>query len=258
MKTFKNKIALNLDRDAQVSVKGFIAPIEYTQRNYHVDWDGLANLKVAEPEKQYPTSIFQAFLPSESISVGECWKIEEEGALTLLRQLNPHPQLELDVAGVDTYGLWACLRAYNGEFTEILFRIHAEFVLEKGWFAPSQFAGHLVINRLQKKIVSFKMYVPDATLNFDARWRIRDGLCGADIGFCPQMELCAGTQDVLQDAKCAEAITQEEALHTLMLCFYKSAQINWVPLEKALELAPILQKPIHAISSGGPLADESC
>ncbi len=37
MQTFENKIALNLDRDAQVSVTGFIAPIEYTQRNYHVD-----------------------------------------------------------------------------------------------------------------------------------------------------------------------------------------------------------------------------
>ena len=258
MQTFNNKIALNLDRDAEVSVKSFIAPIEYTQRNYHVDWDELANLKAAEPEKQYPASVFQAFLPQEPVSVGECWQIEEEAALTLLRQLSPSPQLELDVSGADSYGLWACLRAYNDAFAEILFRIHAEFVLEKGWFAPSQFAGHLVIDRVEKRVVAFKMHVPEATLNFDARWRIRDGLCGADIGFCPQMKLCTGKQDVLQDAKFTEAITQEEALQALMLRFYKSAQINWVSLEKALELAPILQKPIHAISSGGPLADESC
>lgn len=258
MRTLSDKITLNLDDDAEVSVTGCIAPIEYTQRNYHVDWDELANLKAAEPEKQYPASIFQAFLPSKPVSVGECWQIEEEGVLTLLRQLNPNPQLELDVAGADSFGLWACLRAYNDAFAEILFRIHAEFVLERGWFAPSQFAGHLVIDRLEKKVASFKMYVPDATLNFDARWTIRDGLCGADIGFCPQMELCAGTQDVLQDAKFTEAITQEEALQALMLRFYKSAQINWVPLEEALELAPALQKPVHAISSGGPLGDESC
>ena len=259
MKTFNNKIALNLDGDAEVSVKGFIAPIEYTQRDYHVDWDELANLKAAEPEKQYPVSVFQAFLPQAPVSVGECWQIEEEGALTLLRQLSPCPQLELDVAGADSFGLWACLRAYNDAFAEILFRIHAEFVLEKGWFAPSQFAGHLVIDQLKKKVVSFKMHVPDATLNFDVRWRIfGDERSAADIGFCPRMELCAGAEDVLQDTKFAEAITQEEALHTLMLCFYKSAQINWVSLEEALELAPVLQKPIHAISSGGPLADESC
>ena len=259
MKTFNNKIALNLDSNVEVSVKGFIAPIEYTQRNYHVDWDELANLRVTEPEKQYAASVFHAFLPSEPVSVGECWQVQEESVLTLLKQLNPCPQLDIEIATADSYGLWACLRAYNDAFAEMLFRIHAEFVLEKGYFAPSQFAGHLIIDRVEKKVVAFKMHVPNATLNFDARWRIfGDERLAADIGFCPQMELCAGKQDVLQDAKFTEAITQEEALHTLMLCFYKSAQINWVPLEKALELAPVLQKPIHAISSGGPLADESC
>ena len=250
---------LNLDSDAEVSVKGVIAPIEYTQRNYHVEWDELANLRVAEPEKQYPTSVFRSFLLSGKVSVGECWQIEEEGALTLLRQLNPRPQLDLDIAGADSRGLWACLRAYNNEFAEILFRIHAEFVLEKGWFAPSQFAGHAVIDRVGKKVVAFKMYVPEATLNFDARWRIfGDERCGADIGFCPQMELHAGAQNILQDAKFTEAITQAEALHALMLRFYKSAQINWVSLEEALETAPAQQKPIHAISINGPLFDESC
>ena len=258
MGTLSNKITLNLDGDAETSVKACIAPIEYTQRNYHVDWDELANLKAAEPEKQYPASVFQAFLPSEPVSVGECWQIEEESVLTLLRQFSPNPQLELEIGGADSYGLWACLRAYNDAFAEILFRIHAEFVLEKGWFAPSQFAGHLVIDQNEKKAASFKMHVPEATLNFDVRWRIREGIRAADIGFCPQMELYAGTKDVLQDAKFTKAITQEEALQALMLRFYKSAQINWVPLEKALELASALQKPIHAISSGGPLADESC
>ena len=260
METLGNKITLNLDGNAEVNVKGFIAPIEYTQHNYHVGWDELANLRVAEPEKQYPASVFQAFLPQEPVSVGERWQIEEEGALTLLRQLSPNPQLELvEIGGADSFGLWACLRAYNDAFAKILFRIHAEFVLEKGWFAPSQFAGHVVIDRVEKKVAAFKMHVPDATLNFDARWRLfGDERSGADIGFCPQMELCAGVQDVLQDAKFTEAVTQAEALHALMLRFYKSAQINWVSLEEALELAPALQKPVHAISSGGPLADESC
>ena len=34
MKRSSNKITLNLDGDAEVSVKGFIAPIEYTQHNF--------------------------------------------------------------------------------------------------------------------------------------------------------------------------------------------------------------------------------
>ena len=54
MKTSPNKITLNLNSDAEVNVKGFIAPIEYTQYNFHVEWDELANFRVAEPEKQYP------------------------------------------------------------------------------------------------------------------------------------------------------------------------------------------------------------
>ncbi|MCG9131841.1 hypothetical protein J5I95_09195 [Candidatus Poribacteria bacterium] len=62
MDTLENKITLKLDREAEVNVKGFIAPIEYTQYNFHVEWDELANFRVAEPEKRYPTSVFQAFL----------------------------------------------------------------------------------------------------------------------------------------------------------------------------------------------------
>ncbi len=258
MRTLSDKITLNLDGDAEVPVTGCIVPIAYSGNNFHVDWDELANLQVAEPEKQYPSSVFQAFLPSEPVSVGECWQIEEEGVLTLLRQLSPSPQLELEIGGEESYGLWTCLRAYNDAFAEILFRIHAEFVLEKGWFAPSQFAGHLVIDRLEKRVAAFKMHVPEATLNFDVRWRIREGLRASDIGFCPQMELCTGAQDVLQDAKFTEAIIQREASQALMLHFYKAAQINWVPLEEALEMAPAQQKPIHAVSVNGPLFDESC
>ncbi len=77
MSILSDKITLNLDGDADVLVKGFIAPIEYTQYNFHVEWDELANLQVAEPEKQYPESVFQTFLPSESVSVGELWQIEK-------------------------------------------------------------------------------------------------------------------------------------------------------------------------------------
>ena len=76
MQTFNNKIALNLDRDVEVSVKGFIAPIEYTVSHFHKEWDALANLRVVEPEKHYPASVFKSFLPSEAISVRDCWQIE--------------------------------------------------------------------------------------------------------------------------------------------------------------------------------------
>ena len=255
MKTVSNKITLNLDGNTEANVKGFIAPIEYTQYNFHVEWAELANLRVAEPEKQYPASVFQAFLPSESVSVGECWEIQEEGALTLLKQLHPNPRLKLTIDSGDSRGLWACLRADNDELAEIMFRIHAEFIMKSGKFTPSQFAGHLAIDRRQEKIVSFKMYVPPTTLNFDAGWT-RDEGTAAEIGFCPKMELSAGTQ--LHDVEFTASITQEEAERALSSCFYKFQKINWVSLEEALEMAPAQGKPIHVISIDGPLFDEGC
>ena len=252
MKPLNNRITLNLDGNTEVNLKGFIAPIEYTQYNFHIEWEALANLQVAEPEKQHTASIFQAFLPSEPVSVGECWKIQEAGVLELLRQLNPELRLDLDINNGDSHGLWACLRAYNDKFADITFRIHAEFVIEGGRFTPSQFVGHLVIGRIKEEITFFQMHVPKGTLNFDA---YRNTI-GSEIGYCPQMELCTGTPP--HDVEFTASITQEEAEHALISCFYKVQHINWVSLEEALEMVPAQQKPIHAVTLDGPLFDESC
>ena len=64
METLTNKITLNLDGDTEVSVKAFIAPIEYTINNFHVEWDALANLRVAEPEKGPFYIGFSVFSPN--------------------------------------------------------------------------------------------------------------------------------------------------------------------------------------------------
>ncbi|RKU29497.1 hypothetical protein C6497_06195 [Candidatus Poribacteria bacterium] len=255
MKTLGNKITLNLSDDAEVIVKGFIAPIEYTQYNFHVDWDELANFRVAEPKKQYPTSVFQAFLPSEPVSVSEPWEIQEEGTLTLLKQLHPNPRLKLTIDSGDSRGLWGCLRAYNDELAEIVFRIHAEFIMKSGKFTPSQFAGHLLIDRHQESVVSFKIYVPPTTINFDAGWT-RDEGTAVEIGFCPKIELSAGTPT--HDVEFTASITEEEAGRALSSHFYEFQKINWVSLEEALEMAPTQGKPIHVISVDGPLFDEAC
>ena len=261
-----NKIALNIDGDTKVSIKGFIAPIEHTQSNHHVafEWDELANLRVSVPEKAYSASVFRAFLPDGSVSVGDLWQIEEMGALELLRQLHPKPNLDMRDYGDP--GLWACLRAYTDEFADIVIRIHTEFKLGDGWFTPSQFTGHLVINRSEETVAFFQMRVPEGPVNFEVGWEDENSWCDsnwiADTGFCAQMELCAGNEDILQDittrANGSTVITQEEAEHALNCQFYKSEQINWVPMEAALELAQAQQKPIHVISIDGPLADETC
>ena len=263
METLSNKIMLNFDSTIEVSIKGFIAPIEYTQYDFHVKWDALANLRVAEREKRYAASIFSDFLPKEPVSVGTPWEIEHAGVLELLKQLHPRPSLGMgwDLSDrSESQGLWACLRAYNDEFADIVFRIHAQFALKDGWFTPSQFTGHLVIDKTKRSVACFQMYVPNGTLNFDAWWKTDPEAEGhiTDCGFCPKMELRTGIEEVMQNTEFSESITQEEVDHKLILCFYKSQQINWVSLEEALEMAPAQQKPIHAISIDGPLFDESC
>ena len=260
------KITLNIEGDPKVSIKGFIAPIEHTLSNYHVEfeWDELANLQVTTPEKMYSASVFRAFLPDAAASVGDLWQIEETGALELLRQLHPNPRLDMRDYGDP--GLWACLRAYTDEFADIVFRVHTEFRLGDGWFTPSQFTGHLVIDRQEETVAFFQMRVPEGPVNFEVGWEDEnssdDSNWIADTGFCAQMELRAGNGDVLQNittrASNATVITQEEAERALNCQFYKSEQINWVPMETALELAQAQQKPIHVISIDGPLADETC
>ena len=252
-----NKITLTLNSASEVSVEGFIAPIGDAVSDDFKDWDALTNLRVAEPKKQHPTSVFQSFLPNEPVAVGELWKVEPDGALELLRQLHPNPSLNMHINTGDSYGLWACLRAYNDEFADLVFRIHAEFVLEDGWFTPSQFAGHLVIDRVKENVAFFEMRVPGGAVNFDVN-RSLHGMRIAGTGFCSQVELRAGTQKILENVEFTEEITQAAAERALILRFYKSQQINWVPPDQVLEMAQAQQKPIHAISIDGPLDNESC
>ena len=257
--TTHNKITLNLDDTSEVLVEGFIAPTKNPASESFKDWDSLVNLKVTEPEKRYPASTFRAFLPDEAVSIGELWQIEEEGVLTLLRQLHPNPNLNMHINWGDSYGLWACLRAYNDQYADIVFRIHAEFKFEDGWFTPSQFAGHLVIDRIKERVAFFQMSVPGGVVNFDInRDHKNANSFGSSMGFCSQMELRAGTRDLLENVEFAASIPQGTAERALAQRFYKSQQIDWVAPDQALELAQAQQKPIHAISIDGPLMDESC
>ena len=256
----KNKITLNLIDTSEVSVKGYIAPIENTGSDFHLRWDALANLRVAEPEKQHPTSVFQSFLPDTPVAVGELWALDVRGVLALLKQLHPKPNLFMHINSGDSYGLWGSLRAYSDQYADIVFRIHAEFRLEDGWFTPSQFTGHLVIDRIKERVAFFEMYVPEGVINFDVNWKQdkADSHFHTTTGFCSKIELRAGNQVLLGSIKFTETVTQDAAERALVHKFYRSERINWMPPEQVLEMAEAQQKPIHAISIDGPLTDESC
>ena len=283
-----NSILLTLAHDAQVYLKGSIAPIESTQYNFHETWETLANLQVSASEKHYPVSVFQAFLPTQArlhaakrklflqelkrlfqenptrtgndVSVGEIWQIGQDGVLELLKQLHPNPSLDMHINSGDSRGAWACLRAYNDKFADIVFRIHAEFVFQDGWFTPSQFTGHLIIDRTHKTVAYFHMYVPKDTLNFHVNrpYHIANSSLGTDVGFCPQIELVTGAKNTVHNIQFSESITLPEAKRALMLRFYKSQHINWVSVDEALQRARTQQKPIHIVSTDGPLNNEVC
>ena len=248
------KIQLALNGPELIAVNASIPPITFTTAGFHVDWESLATLREVEPQRDYPISTFRGFLPKKAVSVGEHWKIDPESALQLLKQLAEDPSLQLWVN--DEIGRWATLRAYNEDYAEIAFRIHAAFALVDGFFTPSQFAGSLVIDRRLEELTYFEMSVPPSTLNFDAHRKFDDELTLTECGVC-RIEMVAG-EKITQELTNTEEIPMEEARLGLARQFYPAQSIEWVELEEAPEMAKLLDRPIHVVSADGTFMDQSC
>ncbi len=248
------KIQLELNGPEPIVVSASIHPIEFSTGGFHVDWDTLATLREVEPQKAYPVSAFRGFLPPEAVAVGEYWEIDDESALQLLKQLAENPSLQLWVN--DEIGRWASLRAYNDDYAEVVFRIHAAFALTDGYFTPSQFAGSLVIDRRLGELTYFKMSVPQSTLNFDVNRSIDENRGITDCGVC-RIEMIAG-KEATQEWTYSEEISIEEAQLGLARQFYPALSIEWVTLEEAAEMAKALSRPIHVVSADGTFMDQSC
>ena len=264
------KVRLALESPEQIPVQASIAPIASSTGDFHLKWEPLANLREVEEQRDHQVSVFQGFLPRKSVSVGDTWKIDPEAALQLLKQLAEKPQFEMHISpgtikinigktfeiGGDTDGLWALLRAYNDTYAEIVFRIHAEFILEDGFFTPSQFAGRLILDRHTQKLAYFEMSVPESTLNFDVNRKHPDGYTITGNGVC-RIEMTAG-EDVSREITFLSEIPMKEAQLALARRFYKAQEIEWVPLDEAVEKARSLDRPIHVVSAEGGFMDESC
>ena len=263
------KIRLVLNGPKQIQVQASIAPITFFTGD--LKWKSLANLKEVEQQRTYPVSIFRGFLPRKTVSIGNTWEIETDAALQLLKQLAEKPQFEMHISpgtmkirvgrktfrrGGDTDGLWALLRAYNDTYAEIAFRIHAEFVLEDGFFTPSQFTGRLILDRRTQKLVHFKMHVPESTLNFDTNRRKNEGHTVTGNGVC-HIEITTG-EDITKETSFLEEISMKHAELTLARQFYKAQEIEWLPLDEAVEKARSLDRPIHVVAADGTFMDESC
>ncbi len=264
-----------LRTSANIPVQAYWDPIENTANNLHrsteekfnrakaqwkepvemtwEQWLEVFNPGPAHPLKNYSTADFQVFLSPATVSVGDVWNLDPEGILTFLRQF--HPGATMDV-GYDGHGVKACLRALSPEYADIVFRIHARFTLDASidaYLMPAQFAGHLVINRDSGTICQFTLSLPNRNSNVDiGAFRTHD------IGFVPRMELCSVSEMQPESIVWEVAITKEEADRKFQEALYKFAEIEWTPIEGAVELARTSNRPIHAVLLFGVLDDESC
>ena len=224
-------------------------PVEMTWKQ----WLKLFNPGPAQPLKHYSTTDFQVFLPPSTANVGDVWDLNPEGILPFLRQFHSGATMDLRHG---QNGAKACLRAISPEYAEIVFRIHARFTLNASigaYLRPAQFAGHLVINLNSGTVRQFTLSLPRRNSNVDM-----GAFTSRDLGFVPRMELCSLSEPQPKSIAWETAIAAEKVGKKFENLLYKFTEIEWTPIENAVELAKASNRPIHAVLLFGVLDDESC
>ncbi len=228
----------------------------------NMEWEQvleLFNPKPALPLRNYSQTDFQVFLPPSTANVGDIWELDPKGILPFLCQFHSGATTEITVFSHRTPksdGAKACLRAISPNYAEIVFRIHAQFVLDTSGIRllPSQFAGRLVLNLKEGAVVDFSLFLPARNSNVDV-----NAFRAADIAFIPRMELSTLSSGLsTHEITWETAITEKEARKKLATAFYKFAEIEWTPIEDTVKLAKETNRPIHALVLFGTLDDESC
>ena len=156
----------------------------------------------------------------------------------------------------ESEGAYACIRAISPTYAEIIFRIHAEFLLDReagAYFTPGQFTGRLILNRKYGTIREFRLYLPPRNTNVDIN---AYGL--ADMVFVPRMELVGRDAQDQRDIVWKTAITEKEAKDLLETAFYKFSEIERYPIEDVIAQAQAKKRPIHVVLTWGTLDAESC
>ena len=276
-----NKINLRntLDTKETLQVQAYWDPIadaSLGMPNYSQKYEVLfKNLSPVHPSQEYEVDAFKAFLPKGSVPVGHVWELDMNEVLPFLRQFHPGATGEMHInpggegsieifgrritlikVGLESEGAFACLRALSPTHAEIVFRIHAEFVLDKearAYFTPAQFTGRLILNRNNGAIREFWLHLPPRNTNVDI-----NAFGGADMVYVPRMELIAQNAHDESELVWETAITENEAKDLLEASFYKFSEIERLPIEEAVAQAQAENRPIHVVLTWGVFDDESC
>ncbi|MDE0011311.1 MAG: hypothetical protein OXU36_09185 [Candidatus Poribacteria bacterium] len=233
------------------------------------------NLSPAHPSQEYEMDAFKAFLLTGSVPVGHVWELDVNEVLPFLRQFHSGATSEMHInpggeaaiepfgwrivlikVGLESEGAFACLRALSPTHAEIVFRIHAEFQLDKearAYFTPAQFTGRLILNRNNGTIRDFWLHLPPRNTNVDI-----NAFGSADMVFVPRMELIGQNTYDKSDIVWETAITENEAKDLLEAPFYKFSEIERLPIEEAVAQAQAENRPIHVVLTWGVFDAESC
>ncbi len=257
-----------------IQVDAYWAPIAGTALNSPKHAALFNNLSPAHPSQKYEMDAFSVFFPKENFTVGHLWKLDVKKIIPFLRQFhpgataemhnNPGTEFVLEFFGLTLFrsstfeseGAYACLRAVSPTYAEIVFRIHAEFLLDReagAYFTPAQFTGRLILNRKSGTIREFWLYLPLRNTNVDIN---AYGL--ADMVFVPRMELVGRNTQDQRDIVWKTAITEKKAKGLLETAFYKFSEIERYPIEDVLAQAQAKKRPIHVVLTWGAFDAESC
>ena len=233
------------------------------------------NLSPAHLSQAYDADAFKVFFPKRSAAIGDLWELDPDTVIPFLRQfhsgataemhINPGKEFVHEVFNFTVYrsgpgfqseGAFACLRALSPSYAEIVFRIHAEFLLDsdtEAYFTPAQFTGHLILNRDNGTIREFRLYLPPRNTNVYI-----NAFGEVDMVFVPRMELIGQNPNDQRDTLWDTAITEDEARAALQASFYKFTEIERPPIEEVVAQAQAKNRPIHVLLTWGVFEDESC
>ena len=287
-------VTANRTADVPDGFRGDVHPVlhGHTRLEVTADWSGLdkgqlklnghpaevvawfTGLRPAAPRATYTARDFSAFLPAGRADVGHVWALDDDKVAAFLSQFHPRPSMHLQATGrrAGPDGAFAVLRAVSTSHAEIVFRIHAEFLITPpdagdlksvyAWFTPALFQGRLVINKSRGTVEHFRLGLPtEKALN--AFVTVNPSLLdvpvlGHDIVRVERMELAGGDARLADGLIWSESLSPAEASRKLAKVFYKFEEIDWVPVDQVQARARGKDRPIFAIVSWGATDDQSC
>lgn len=200
------------------------------------------------------------------------WKIDPAVAVPLLAQFHPAVSTTFERyhqpygRRPGPAGAFGILRAVSEEHLDVLFRVHAEIVLKEGAviYTPACFLGRMLVDRKTGTVEHLRMSVPgeqgvniNITVTFPLPGEPGKEVTNIVFERVEPMELAGGDASAAAGPWDAE-IDEAEAHARLKGAFYKFMDVDWVPIEDAVDTARRLKKPIMAVVLTSPLDDQSC